>query len=48
MDNIANDDREDEIWKMLEAVNIEIPHDEVEIVKHLLSRFSMTSEQSSA
>lgn len=48
VDNISNDDREDEIWKMLEAVNIDIPRDEIEIVKHLLSRFSMTSEQSSA
>lgn len=33
---------------MLDALNIEIPKDEVEIVKNLLFRFSMTSEQSSA
>ena len=29
VDNIANDEREDEIWKMFEALNIEIPRDEV-------------------
>lgn len=33
---------------MLDALNIDIPRDEVEIVKNLLFRFSMTSEQSSA
>ncbi len=47
-DGINVDDREEEIQKMLEQLNIEIPRDEVEIVKNLLIRFSMTSEQSSA
>ena len=47
-DKIEDDQETEDIWKMLETLNIEIPRDEIEIVKNLLFRFSMTSEQSSA
>ena len=47
-DKIDTDEIGEDVWKMLDALNIEIPKDEVEIVKNLLFRFSMTSEQSSA
>lgn len=47
-EDIATDEREDEIWNMMEKMDIDIPPDEREIVHSLLTRFSMTSEQSSA
>lgn len=44
MDDEVDDDQ---IWKMFEALKIEIPPEEIEIVKSVLDKFAMMSEDSS-